>query len=188
MTPLLALEAVQAGYTAPVVGPVSLSLARGEVVGVAGPNGVGKSTLLAAILGAARLFSGRIRRDPATRIAHLPQRPVRPAQIPLNGRELLACMGVGEAPPSLRSLLPRRIDRLSGGEYQLLALWACLGGPFGLVLLDEPTNNLDPRHVRLAAETLLEGRERRATLVVSHDQGFLERVCTRVLDLTPAGV
>jgi zinc transport system ATP-binding protein len=75
------------------------------------------------------------------------------------------------------------MDRLSGGEFQLLSLWAVLAGMGQLVLLDEPTNNLDPAHVHLAATAISARREARATLVVSHDRAFLERVCTRIHNL-----
>jgi ATPase subunit of ABC transporter with duplicated ATPase domains len=76
-----------------------------------------------------------------------------------------------------------RIDRLSGGEYQLLCLWACLGGDADLVLLDEPTNNLDREHIELAAEEVAAERVRRATVVVSHDVDFLQQVCTRIIPM-----
>jgi zinc transport system ATP-binding protein len=88
-----------------------------------------------------------------------------------------------EPPAALRPWLQRRIDRLSGGQYQLLCLWAALGGGAGLVLLDEPTNNLDPIHEALVGDLLAEGRGRRALILVSHERGFLDSVSTRVLEL-----
>jgi len=62
---MIELDGVCAGYARPVVGPVNLAVQPGEVVGLAGGNGVGKSTLLKAITGQARIFSGQIRRTPA---------------------------------------------------------------------------------------------------------------------------
>jgi zinc transport system ATP-binding protein len=185
MDVLLRLQAAVAGYARPVAGPLSLALARGETVGLAGPNGAGKSTLLKAVVGTARLHGGSLSVAPGARLACLPQRPVRLAEAPLSGRDLLRCFGAEhQAPPSrLADKLAWRIDRLSGGEYQLLCLWACLAGDADLVLLDEPTNNLDPAHVQLAAEEIAAGRERRATLVVSHDRAFLDAVCTHIVTL-----
>jgi ATPase subunit of ABC transporter with duplicated ATPase domains len=86
-------------------------------------------------------------------------------------------------PPRLAAKLGCRIDRLSGGEYQVLCLWTCLAGAADLVLLDEPTNNLDREHTDLAAEEIAAERERRATLLVSHDPDFLRRVCTRIVNV-----
>ena len=189
MNPWLRLHAVVAGYDRPVVGPVSLEVERGEVLGLAGPNGTGKSTLLAAILGTVRVFSGRIERPAGVRLAHLPQRPIRPKELPLTGREWLKVLGVKTdgVPQRLVPSLDQRLDRLSGGEHQLLTLWGVLAGAGELVLLDEPTNHLDPQHVALAAQAITERRETRATLVVSHDHAFLQRVCTRLLDLANHG-
>lgn len=182
---LLVLDQAVAGHGGPVTAPTSFALSRGECLGLLGPNGVGKSTLLHAVLGTARLWSGQIRRQAGLRLRHLPQRPARPAELPLTGREMLTHLGALAIPPppSLARRLDQRVDRLSGGEYQLLCLWACLAGDADLVLLDEPTNNLDRAHTYLAAEEINAERGRRATLIVSHDLAFLERTCTRVIDL-----
>lgn len=182
--PLLRLVDVVAGHRQPVTPAVSLELARGEVVGLTGPNGVGKSTLLRAVLGTARCFAGRIERAAGLTLSHLPQQPLRLAELPLTGHELLAHLGATLLPPpALTRRLAMRIDRLSGGEYQLLSLWAALAGPADLVLLDEPTNHLDREHVHLACEEIASARERRATLLVSHDAALIAAVCTRVMEL-----
>lgn len=185
----LGLADAVAGYAQPVSPPATLSVDLGEVVGLSGPNGIGKSTLLKAVLGTARLFSGRIERAPGLRISYLPQQPVRLDEVPLSGAEVLAALGVDALvpPPGLAAKLGTRIDRLSGGEYQLLMLWATLAAPGELILLDEPTNNLDLRHVELAVELLAAARVPRATLVVSHDRRFLDAVCTRIVDLGAEG-
>lgn len=185
MQTLLELRGVAAGYDQPVTPAFTFSLARGEVLGLAGPNGAGKSTLLNAILGSARIHAGRLVRAADLRIRHLPQRPLRPAELPVSGRELLRFMdALVPAPPTrLAAKMSLRVDRLSGGEYQLLCLWICLAGDADLVLLDEPTNHLDRSHTELAAEALGAASPHRGTLIVSHDRAFLERVCTRIIDL-----
>ena len=114
------------GYGQPVVGPVSFSLGRGEIVGLAGANGTGKTTLLNAIIGTARVFGGRVERDRAVGVALLRQFPVRLPEMPLLGSEFLRVAGAAAAdvPSQLRPLVDQRVDRLSGGQYQLLQVWA----------------------------------------------------------------
>jgi len=182
---LLRVEGLIAGYSRPVVGPVSFRLAPGEVVGLWGANGTGKSTVLKAIARGARIFGGRVERAPGLTLAYQEQQPVRLPLMPLTGREILRAAGAGgrRPPEALAALLDRRIDALSGGQYQLLCVWAALGGAMDLVLLDEPTNNLDPGTEALLVEILGGERDRQAVLLVSHERGFLEAACSRVLTL-----
>ena len=190
MAPLLQLSTVIAGWQQPVGGAVSLTLAAGEIVGLAGPNGVGKSSLLALIAGGgARCFGGELRRAPGLRINWQRQEVPPFAGLPINGHELLALTGARAEglPPWLADRLDLRIDQLSGGQRHFLALWAVLQAPGDLVLLDEPTNHLDTAGVAWLAEHL---RDRAAAgaglLVVSHDADFLARACDRILRLEAA--
>lgn len=183
--PLLAYREVVAGYTGPVVGPVSFDLTPGDVLGLTGPNGCGKSTLIGALTGASRVFSGEVVRSPGASIAYQRQRPVRDADVPLRADELLRLTGAASAPPpeSLRDLLRTRVDRLSGGQFQLLTVWACLGGEASVVVLDEPTNNMDPAAVDALADLLHATRSDRGVVVVTHDDRFLSRVAANVLEV-----
>jgi ATPase subunit of ABC transporter with duplicated ATPase domains len=184
-TPLLRVEGLIAGYGRPVVGPVSFTVGPGEVVGLAGANGIGKSTVLNAIARGARIFAGRVERAPGLSLAYQEQRPVRLPAMPLTGRELLRAAGAEHAapPPALAANLDRRIDTLSGGQYQLLCVWAALGSDRDLVLLDEPTNNLDPPTEALLGTLLAELRGHRAVLLVSHERRFLDDACSRVVEV-----
>lgn len=184
---LLSLETVYAGYDRAVVGPVSLEVHAGEVVGLSGANGTGKSTILGAVTGTARVFSGRVVVASGARIAHHRQRPERPAEIPLRGRELLAITAAdpSECPPALQDRLALPLDELSGGQYQLLLAYACLGSPADLVLLDEPSNNLDPDSVGAMATLLHATPATRGVVVVSHEAAFLKACCTRIIDVNP---
>ena len=179
---LLTVSELTAGWQRPVVGPVSLSVDRGEIIGLWGANGSGKSTLLAAVIGAAQVFGGRIERAPGLTLAAQPQAPVRLPSLPVTGRELLRAAGAdsGGLPAQLGGVLRQRVDRLSGGQHQLLNVWAALGGGADLILLDEPTNNLDPVHETLLAEMLQTDAEGRGALVVSHERAFLDGVCTGI--------
>jgi ABC-2 type transport system ATP-binding protein len=182
---LLSYRDVVAGYTGPVVGPVSFDLHAGAVLGLVGPNGSGKSTLIGALTGASRIFSGEVARGPGASIAYQRQRPVRETDVPLRADELLRLTGAAAAQPpeSLRDLLHTRVDRLSGGQFQLLTVWACLGGEANVVVLDEPTNNMDPAAVDALADLLHATRGDRGVLVVTHDERFLSRVSANVLEV-----
>ncbi|MGM0435269.1 MAG: ATP-binding cassette domain-containing protein [Pseudomonadota bacterium] len=182
--PLLQVETLEAGYSEPVVGPVSFSLAPGEVVGLGGTNGAGKSTLLRAITRNARIFGGRVERRPGLRVRHHRQRPEQTPELPLTGRELLDLLGVQahRLPQALDPILNEPIARRSGGQYQLLQACACLCGDAELVLLDEPTNNLDGNAQQVLG-SLLQPEPERAILIVSHERPFLEAHCTRILEL-----
>jgi ATPase subunit of ABC transporter with duplicated ATPase domains len=183
---LLEVDRLVAGYSEPVVGPISFALEPGEVVGLAGPNGAGKSTVLGAIIGTTRVFSGSARRREGMRVAVQAQVPSRLREMPMTGVEILRLTGahLHEVPPPVRPLLDLRLDRMSGGQYQLLNVWACLGCGADLVLLDEPTNNMDPRATAALEEVVLSSREAgRGVLIVSHEHDFLERACTRLVEV-----
>jgi zinc transport system ATP-binding protein len=180
---LLRVAGLVAGYSRPVVGPLSFSVAAGEVVGLWGANGTGKSTVLNAIGHGARVFGGSVRRAPGLTLAYQEQQPVRLPVMPLTGRDIMRAAGAEhrEAPAALAAISAGRIDALSGGQYQLLCVWAALGSAMDLVLLDEPTNNLDPPTETFLIEILAAERGRRAVLLVSHERRFLDAACSRVL-------
>jgi len=184
-TGLLEARDVVLGYSGPVVGPLSFTLERGDVLGLWGPNGAGKSTVLRAVVDGPRLLSGSLVREQGIRVAYQPQHPVRLAHMPITGREFLRYMGAGQRPPPswLAPALGQRIDRLSGGQFQLLCIWSRLAWGADLVLLDEPTNNLDPRATAALAEMLDHEAGSRAVLLVSHERAFLEQVSTHILEV-----
>lgn len=186
MNPLLTLDQVTVGYRKPVLGPVSLTVTTGEVLGLSGSNGCGKSTLLKALSGESRLFGGSLRKAPGLQIGLQKQHPARLFGFPLSTDEYLRLTGADTAalPERLQSLRRQRVDSLSGGQFQLLSIWACLASPAQLVLLDEPTNNLDPAGVRLLLELLVRRRPDQAIVVVSHEQEFMAGVTTRQIDVS----
>lgn len=183
--PLLTVNGLVAGYAEPVIGPLSFSVGAGEVIGLWGANGSGKSTLLRAIANKAQVFEGGLERRAALSLAWQMQQPVRLSEMPLSGHDYLRFAQADREKPSARMIpwLDQRIDSLSGGQFQLLAVWAILAGWADLVLLDEPTNNLDPEGQQILAEMLKSEQGTRAVLLVSHERGFLEQACDRVLEI-----
>lgn len=181
---LLAIEGLVAGWEQPVTPPLTLSLAAGEIVGLVGPNGVGKSTYLSALTGVARRFGGNIDKRPGLRLALQTQALPPFSGLPLCGDELLRLTGASPAglPAWLADKLSWRLDRLSGGQRHFLSLWAVLQAPADVVLLDEPTNNLDVAGVAHLGQSLRRRAEAGAGLVVvSHDHDFVDIVCDRIV-------
>jgi iron complex transport system ATP-binding protein len=197
------------GATSQALDGVSLTVAAGAVTAVVGPNGSGKSTLVRALLGRVGLESGRIflagrdsagltQRELAQRVAVVVQRE-EPA-FPMRADEYIA---LGRAPHAsawgidsearkaiheavsiagVESLLDRRTDELSGGEWQRIRLARAIAQQCDAVVLDEPTTFLDVAHEMAAFELLsgLAGRGR-AVLAVSHQLNLVSRFAQHVV-------
>jgi len=215
LAPLLELRAVRFGFPArpEFLGPVDLSIRRGECWAILGPNGAGKTTLLKLLAGLLKPSAGSIRlggrelaevsaRDRAKRIAFLPQHPpfalgfsVR--EVVLMGRYPHRSLGLFEslgdyavcdqalhATDSFR-FAHRRIDSLSGGEAQRVHLAAALAQQPELLLLDEPTASLDLHHQMAILDILCAGaaNEGLGVVFVTHDINLAAQFCTHVLVL-----
>lgn len=207
--PLLSVEGLHSGYgRIPILGGVSLSVNPGEFVGILGHNGMGKTTLLRTLMGYLPATAGQVRfedaditrRSPTARarmgIGFVPQgREIFPA---LSVREnlrmgcLLSRRGEDETIADILATFPRLqayLDRpggaLSGGEQQLLALARCLCGGPRILLLDEPTEGIQPSIIEEIIETLQRiGRERGiALLLVEQNLNFIAGLSERILIL-----
>ncbi len=208
-SPALTLTDVCVGYgDRPVLVDVSLDVQPGEVVGVLGRNGVGKTTLLRIAGGTQMADSGRVvvggddaaaltRRERARRVATVPQdvdvsfpftagEIVRMGRAPHQGllgietREDIELARAALERVGAAGLADRRIDQLSGGERQLVVFARALTQAPDVLLLDEPTSHLDLRHrVDVLGIVRALAAEGRAALVVSHDLGLAARACDR---------
>lgn len=183
--PLLELDALEAGYASPVLGPLSFEVMPGEVIGISGANGTGKSTLLKAVANGVHVFAGEIRKRAGLELGWMTQQPARLPEMPFSGWEYLRFTRADQtAPPELMNRwLDQRVDSLSGGQFQLLCLWSVINGSGDLLLLDEPTNNLDQNGAEVVEQALRTDQGERSVLLVSHERAFLERVSDRVLEI-----
>jgi len=204
---MLEANGLCAGYGAiPVLYGVTLSVRSGEAIGILGHNGMGKTTLLRTLIGALPATAGTIRfnRDDVTALAPHARAKRGMAYVP-QGREIfpalsaydnlrLGLVKTGRKPegaidalledfPRLRPLLDRPGGALSGGEQQLLALARALAGEPSMLLLDEPTEGIQPSIIEEIAETLVSLREKRGLTIVLVEQNldFIAAVSQRVL-------
>ena len=202
---MLEVEGLAAGYgRIPVLEGLSLSLGRGERLAVVGANGSGKTTLVKALMGLLPASAGSIRfaghditRWPAHRrarlgIAIVPQgRELFPA-LSLRVNLRMGCLAGDEDEalarvlalfPVLEGLLARRGDSLSGGEQQIAALARALCATPRLLLLDEPSEGLQPSLVADIARILdgLRGEDAPAILLIEQNLAFAATVAARAL-------
>lgn len=175
---LLQCTALTVGFQRPLLGPLTMQVKAGERHLITGPNGSGKSLLLQALVGRAQVFGGQLQLAD-TALSYLAQEHPRPVPWPLSGHDWFAAMQADPPDlPLIKPLLNKRLDRLSGGQWQLLRLAAVLqsalaGTRQALVLLDEPSNHLDAE-VRATAVQLIRDMPASSTLLLtSHDQDFM---------------
>lgn len=173
-----------------ILDQVSFSITDTDKVGVVGINGTGKTTLLKLMIGEEQPKSGTIIKSGGMRINYLPQTPHFP-----NGTVLLEAVlqestkdhpiEEYEAKAILNKLGLKQydmvVDHLSGGELKRLALARALLTPCDILLLDEPTNHLDNAMILWLEKYLM--KYKHGLIMVTHDRYFLQRVCTKMLEL-----
>jgi len=196
---VIELEQVHQAYGDRVlIDDLSTTIMRGDRVGIIGPNGAGKSTLLKILLGQLKPQRGEVSQGTGLEIAYFDQHR---AQLndTLNaldnvaeGREYIELNGqrkhiIGYLQDFLFS--PERarapITRLSGGERNRLLLAKLFAQPSNLLVMDEPTNDLDVETLELLEELLTEYKG--TLLLVSHDREFLDNVVSSTLVLEGNG-
>ena len=176
----------------PIVRDLSMRIQRGDRIGLIGANGAGKSTLIKLILGSLEPDSGSVRLGTNIAIAYFdqmreqldPERTVSQTVSPgsdwveVNGAKKHVISYLGDFLFS-----PRRVDApvkmLSGGERNRLVLARLFARPANVLVLDEPTNDLDIESLELLEQTLQDYQG--TLLLVSHDRVFLDNVVTQTL-------
>ena len=187
------LEQVDHTYAGgpPVLDGASLSLRRGEVVGLVGPNGSGKTTLAKIASGLLEPTSGRVARS--GRATYLSQDPGRylacercDDEVAL-GASSRAAADRALCAVGLRGYEARHPRDLSSGERERLALAAVLATEADVLVLDEPTRGLDPDARRRLVDVLAADVEKRATLLVTHDDELVSALAHRTVSLGDEG-
>jgi len=204
---MLNVEGLRTGYgRIPILNGVSFSVKIGEFIGILGHNGMGKTTLLKALMGFLPATAGTVRFDghdvttaePYQRarlgLGYVPQgREIFPGLTVYDnlrmgctketGSEQEIIEEVLEEFPRLKPLLDRSGGALSGGEQQLLALARCLCGKPRLILLDEPTEGIQPSIIDEIVEVLQRLRDKSGLTMILVEQNldFIAALSRRIL-------
>ncbi len=184
------------GTVLPIVTDFSTLLMRGDKVGLVGPNGVGKSTLLKLLLGELQPESGNVKLGANLQIAYFdqlrqqldPERTVeqdvadgyQTIKIGDNSRHVLGYLQDFLFTPERART---QIKHLSGGERNRILLAKLFAKPANVVVLDEPTNDLDAETLEMLESRLVDFEG--TLLVVSHDREFLNNVVTSTIVFEP---
>jgi sulfate-transporting ATPase len=190
---VIEFEKVSKGYGERLlIDKLSFQIPPGAIVGIIGPNGAGKSTLFRLITKNEKPDSGKITLGKTVKLAHVDQ-----ARDALQGEKTVwedvsggqDTITVGKFQMPSRAYLARfnfrgadqqkLVSQLSGGERGRLHLAKMLVSGANVLLLDEPSNDLDVETLRALEEALLEFAG--SVLVVSHDRWFLDRIATHIL-------
>jgi len=204
---MLDVRGLRTGYgRIPILNGVSFAVNEGEFIGILGHNGMGKTTLLKALMGFLPATGGRVQfagdditaLEPHRRarlgLGYVPQgREIFPA-LTVHDNLRMGCSKQGsdeletiaevlEQFPRLKPLLERLGGALSGGEQQLLATARCLCGKPRLVLLDEPTEGIQPSIIDEIVETLqrLRASSGLTMILVEQNLDFIAALSQRIL-------
>jgi ATP-binding cassette subfamily F protein uup len=180
----------------PIIADLSVTVMRGDRIGIVGPNGAGKTTLLRLLLGSLEPTSGSVRRGTNLQVAFFDQLREQlddEKSVADNVSDGSETVRIDGAPRHVLGYLkdflfdPERarlpVKFLSGGERNRVLLARHFAKPANLIVLDEPTNDLDAETLELLEERLMEYTG--TVIVVSHDRAFLDNVATSLLAFEP---
>jgi ABC-2 type transport system ATP-binding protein len=189
-----------------ILSGLDLEANAGEIVGVVGKNGTGKSTLLLAIAGVVEPSAGRVTIDGAsvwgsaadrtrarTALGYVPENADPPGFLRASELWALCAASRGTSPPSpalvdalgLDELADVALERMSLGQRRRACLGAALLGPPKLLVLDEPDNGLDAKRTEsLVALVRAHADAGGAAIISTHDRALLDAVSARLVTLT----
>ena len=197
---MIEAENVYFGYDKekPLIKDFSFTIQKGDKLAIVGPNGVGKTTLIKVLLGDIPPTSGKIKTSPVLQVAFSDQNRslLNPKAsvidnvtegddfIEINGKRRHAISYLGDflfSPKQCRT----QVKNLSGGEQNRLLLAKIFTKPANLLVLDEPTNDLDIETLEVLENLLLNYAG--TLIIISHDREFIDNIATHCITFTPSG-
>ncbi|MEJ2760210.1 MAG: ABC transporter ATP-binding protein [Gammaproteobacteria bacterium] len=204
--PVVEIEDLSFSYgEVPVLEHVSLTIGKEEFFGIIGPNASGKSTLLRLMLGLMEPDRGSVRlldtspRQARTRVGYVPQHPGYRREFPVSVRDVVLMGRLGVTAPLGRyssldrakareamqavqvdDIADRNIAGLSGGQAQRMLIARALACEPEILILDEPTSNIDLRAEESIFALLKQYNARMTIIIVSHDVAFISAYVNRV--------
>ena len=188
---LLEAKELTFGYNKrePLFREVSFSLSPSEIIGIVGPNGKGKSTLMNLIAGELEADHGTIRSHPLVKFGHFGQTNVSRLDEKSNIFEEIFTANENLSQTEIRGICGamlfseddafKKISVLSGGEKSRVLLGKILAQPCNILLLDEPSNHLDLESVQVFCEEVKKFKG--GVVIVSHDEGILDQLCDKLI-------
>jgi energy-dependent translational throttle protein EttA len=180
------------GQTLKLLEDCTFNVPRGAIVGIIGPNGTGKTTLMRMIVGQESPDAGAIELGPTVALSYVDQHRdalddaksvfeeitdgadrIEMGNVSVNARAYVARFNFRSAQQQ------KKVGECSGGERNRIHLAKMLRRGGNLILLDEPTNDLDVATMRVLEQAMLDFTG--CALVISHDRFFLDRICTHLL-------
>lgn len=207
MSPVIQIDDVSFAFpfSPPVLDHIDLEVTEGEFVGLVGPNGGGKTTLLKIILGLLKPSAGRIRvlgkppEEGRSEIGYVPQFATFPRNFPISVRDTVLMGRLGKTRPifgytradktaaeavmrraHIQHLGDAPIEALSGGHLQRVLVARALVCEPRILILDEPTANIDLRGEEDIFDLLKEMHRQLTIVLVSHDISFISQYVNRV--------
>lgn len=192
---ILHFEKASFGYQEPLIENLSLSIQRGQKIGIVGANGIGKSTLLKSIMGEIPLIKGDLRIEDSIQIGYFAQSQIDQLNIELSCLENVlqsnSEISEGEARHILGSMLfsgndvLKPVSVLSGGEKNRVGLSCVMAKKPNFLILDEPTNHLDMITQEKLSDALADYPG--TILFVSHDRRFINKIANHILGVQSNG-
>jgi len=186
---LIAYDAFSVQYSSFLLQAEPGIIRRGEVVGILGPNGIGKSTYIKVLAGAEKPTTGSF--DNQLRVSYKPQYLKADSDVTVQGLLRSATTDFDSSfyqteilrPMGLEKLMDQALIELSGGELQRVAITACLSRRADLYLLDEPSAHLDVEQRMMAAKVMRRFAEasEKTVLVVDHDIYLIDLLAERLM-------